>query len=438
MNTYNTLKNPKFCLALFIVLFGAVTLGIAYQKSHSFALYANFKGAFNSLENFTTNKIQQEVVELKITKGDTLMKLLIKNGVKPPLAQNVINNLSKVYNLKKLHLGQKVTLVFNKEKKVNENNLAVNSYELMSMRIKIDSFQYIDVINQQNEILIQPVTIELKKHLTKVDSIIESSFMATAMKLGISSDALLELTRYYSYDVDFQRDIKLGDRLDLIFERYYDAQGNFSHNGAVLFSCLTVSGKKINLYRYEKTDGEIEYYHDDGSSVKKDLLRTPLNVARISSGFGNRRHPILGYSKMHKGIDFAASIGTPIFAAGNGVIQEIGRKGAYGNYIRIRHANGYSTAYAHASAFGKGLVHGSKVKQGDVIAYVGSTGRSTGPHLHYEVLVNNVNINPLKIKMSKGEKLSGRELSKFNQYKTKIEKVSNLLANNNELAINKI
>jgi murein DD-endopeptidase MepM/ murein hydrolase activator NlpD len=306
------------------------------------------------------------------------------------------------------------------------------------MRIKIDSFQYIDVINQQNEILIQPVTIELKKHLTKVDSIIESSFMATAMKLGISSDALLELTRYYSYDVDFQRDIKLGDRLDLIFERYYDAQGNFSHNGAVLFSCLTVSGKKINLYRYEKTDGEIEYYHDDGSSVKKDLLRTPLNVARISSGFGNRRHPILGYSKMHKGIDFAASIGTPIFAAGNGVIQEIGRKGAYGNYIRIRHANGYSTAYAHASAFGKGLVHGSKVKQGDVIAYVGSTGRSTGPHLHYEVLVNNVNINPLKIKMSKGEKLSGRELSKFNQYKTKIEKVSNLLANNNELAINKI
>ncbi len=425
MQHYNILKNHKFLpalVALSIVFVGLILL--FHGKSYSFN-QASYK-----LKNpFAAKKITQEVVELKIAKGDTLMKLLIKNGIKPALAQNIINNLSKIYNLKKLHLGQQLTLVFNKEDALDERNMPVQSYELLSMRIKIDAFKYIEIINQQNEILVQPVNIELKKHLTKVDSVIEGSFMATALKLGISSDALLELTRYYSYDIDFQRDIKLGDKLDLIFERYYDAQGNFSHNGAVLFSCLTIGGKKINLYRYEKTNGEIEYYNDDGTSVKKDLLRTPLNVARISSGFGNRRHPILGYSKMHKGIDFAAAIGTPIFAAGSGVIQEIGRKGAYGNYVRIRHANGYSTAYAHASSFVKGLTRGSRVKQGEVIAYVGSTGRSTGPHLHYEVLVNNVNINPLKIKMSKGAKLSGKELSRFNQYKSKIEKVSMLLAN---------
>jgi murein DD-endopeptidase MepM/ murein hydrolase activator NlpD len=259
--------------------------------------------------------------------------------------------------------------------------------------------------------------------------------MATAHNLGIPSNALMELVKAYSFDVDFQRDIKVGDEINVVYERFYDEQGEFSHNGNIIYASLSLTDRNVELYRYSNSLGEEDFYSKDGHSVKKDLLRTPISVVRISSPYGMRHHPILGYSKLHKGVDFAAPTGTPILAAGNGIIEEMGHKGAYGNYIRLKHANGYSTAYAHASSFNKKLRRGQTVKQGEVIAYVGTTGRSTGPHLHYEVLVNNQQINPLKVKVSAGQKLNGKELSLFNRHKKSIEKLLTQIPNLGELAM---
>jgi murein DD-endopeptidase MepM/ murein hydrolase activator NlpD len=382
----------------------------------------------------------QKIVEVTITKGDTFTRLLIKNGVDKNVANKITTSLNKLYNLRTLYLGQQLTFIFDKKTLLNHKGEEYQAYNLSMIRVKVDNFSNIEITNQNDEYVAVKVPVILKKYLTKMRGTIDNSFIATATKLGVSTDSILALTKYYSYDVDFQRDIKIGDEIELVFERYYDDKGEFSHDGEVIFSSLNLSSneKKLNLYRYPSANGDVEYFSEDGSSIKKELLKTPLNVTRISSGFGMRNHPVLGYSKMHKGIDFAASIGTPIFSAGNGVVDEIGHKGAYGNYIRIRHANNYATAYAHASSFAKNLSKGSKVKQGEVIAYVGATGRTTGPHLHYEVLINNQNVNPLKITFSPDVRLSGVELRKFNKHKEKIEQLASVLSKKEEIAVSDI
>jgi murein DD-endopeptidase MepM/ murein hydrolase activator NlpD len=234
--------------------------------------------------------------------------------------------------------------------------------------------------------------------------------------------------------VDFQRDIQPGDQFDIVFENLYTEDGQVARKGDVIFSSLTLGDQHFNIYRHTTIDGKTDYFNENGFSVRKELLRTPLNVAHITSGFGVRRHPVLGYTKMHKGIDFSASTGTPIFAAGNGIIEEIGRKGTYGNYVRIKHNATFSTAYAHASRFAKELHKGDRVAQGDVIAYVGSTGRATGPHLHYEVMIDNKQINPLSVKVSPGLKLAGMELDRFKQYKQRLETLLARTPNQTELA----
>ena len=232
-----------------------------------------------------------------------------------------------------------------------------------------------------------------------------------------------EVIKAFSYDVDVQRDIQPGDLYGVVYERFEDEDGNLARTGDVLFASMTLSGKAIGIYRYTDRDGFTDYYDQDGHSLRKALLKTPIDGARISSGFGMRKHPILGYSKMHKGIDFAAPSGTPIYAAGNGTIVKIGRNGGYGNYVKIKHANGYATAYAHLSKFAKGLKNGSKVKQGDVIAYVGSTGRATGPHLHYEVMVSGSQVNPKDVKLPTGTTLTGKELALFETRRNEIDKL---------------
>lgn len=207
------------------------------------------------------------------------------------------------------------------------------------------------------------------------------------------------MIRIYSYQVDFQRDIKEGDKFEILYETYKTEDGDFARYGDILYANLAIDGKKIPVYRYENKDGQVDYYGEDGMTFKKTLMRTPVDGARMSSGFGMRRHPISGYTKMHKGIDFAVAMGTPIYAAGDGTVEISGRKGAYGNYVRIRHNNEMKTAYAHMQKIAKGITPGQKVKQGQIIGYVGTTGRSTGPHLHYEVLLKNKPVNPNSVKL---------------------------------------
>ena len=245
---------------------------------------------------------------------------------------------------------------------------------------------------------------------------IDSSLFEAGASVGVPIPVMAAMIRAYSYDVDFQRDIQPGDEFQVMYERYFTDEGAAARDGDILYAALTLGGKQMELYRYKTRDGIVDYFNRQGESIRKALLRTPIDGARVSSKFGMRRHPILGFSKMHAGMDFAAPTGTPIYAAGNGVIEEIGRKNGYGNYVRIKHNQQIATAYAHLSKFGGGMRRGGRVQQGDIIGYVGTTGRSTGPHLHYEVLRGGRQINPMSIDLPTGVALEGREMAAFKHH----------------------
>lgn len=376
-------------------------------------------------------------ISLQISNGDTLASILGKAGVQRDEKFKVINTLKDVYDLKKLNIGKTVEITF--DNLTNKGGEALEENRLQSLRINIDRHKDLEIYRTHtNDFAVNTINIPLKKYVVRVKGLIESSFISTATNLGVPHAAIIELVKAYSYDIDFQREIKSGNEIDIIYEKYYKENGQYSHDGSIVFASLALKDRKVNLYRYVNKYKEIEYLTDSGRSVKKDLLRTPINAARISSGFGMRKHPILGYSKLHTGVDFAAPIGTPVFSAGNGTVVEIGHKGSYGNYIKVKHNNSYSTAYAHLSRFKKGLKRGMRVKQGEIIAYVGTTGRSTGPHLHYEVLLNNKHVNPLSVKLTPGVKLAGEDLNKFNQLKARINTFLAMTESNKEYAVETI
>lgn len=243
--------------------------------------------------------------------------------------------------------------------------------------------------------------------------VIRSSLFADAAAAGAPDAIILEMIQAFSYDVDFQRDIHPGDRFSVLFEQVRGSDGAVLASGNLLHARLVLAGGEHSLYRHVDADGEAGYYTRDGRSVRTALLRTPINGARLSSAYGMRRHPVLGFSRMHRGIDFAAPTGTPIYAAGDGRVGFAGRNSGYGNYVRIDHDGRYATAYAHLSRFAAGLKRNDRVKQGQVIGYVGSTGVSTGPHLHYEILVDGSQVNPLEVKTVGQTRLAGEEMSRF-------------------------
>ena len=248
-----------------------------------------------------------------------------------------------------------------------------------------------------------------------------STFQA-AMAEDLPRDFIMRFLRIHSYDVDFKLRVKAGDGFELFYEQIKDENG-IERPGELLYAAFTIGGQTQGYYRFRTPDGDTDYYDERGSNSKKFLMRTPIKSGRLTSGFGYRRHPLLGYRKLHTGVDWGAPVGTPILAAGNGVIEVAGREGGYGNYIRIRHGNGYKTAYAHMSGFAPGMVKGAKVRQGMVIGYVGSTGLSSGPHLHYEVLVNNRHVNPLSIQVPRSRQLQGRLLADFKKEKNRIDEL---------------
>jgi murein DD-endopeptidase MepM/ murein hydrolase activator NlpD len=239
---------------------------------------------------------------------------------------------------------------------------------------------------------------------------IRGSLFEAAMAQGVPVAMLTEMIKVFSYDVDFQRDIQPDDRFELMFERGADKRFN---DAKLVYASMTLSGKEMKLYRFADPDGGVDYYTAAGESAKKALLKTPVDGAKISSGFGMRFHPILHYTTQHKGIDFAVMTGTPVMAAGSGTIEMAGVNGSYGVYVRVKHDGSHETAYAHLSRLAKGIRPGAHVSQGQTIAYSGSTGRATGPHLHYEVLVNDAQVNPMSVKFQAGRKLSGKDLTKF-------------------------
>lgn len=345
-------------------------------------------------------------LELEVERGDTLMDMLIEHDVDTVDASNVIQALKEEFNPRQLRVGQKILLTLARHETVGDKKVV----EELAIRLPNLSTVELERIND-GRFSVEAIKAQLSTHAFRAEGTVKTSLSQAGDGAKIPAGAMAEIISAFSYDVDFQRDIQPGDTIEAMLDKKMTTEGEVGGYDNVRYAALTLQGKKKEIFKY---DGN--WYEANGNSVKKSLLRTPINAARISSGFGMRRHPILGYSKMHRGTDFAARTGTPIMAAGDGTIAYRGWMGGYGNYVKIRHNGTYSTAYGHMSRFGN-IRQGSRVKQGQIIGYVGTTGRSTGPHLHYEVLQNGTQVNPVAAKFNTSPALTGQALAKFNERK---------------------
>ncbi len=350
--------------------------------------------------------------------GDVLGKVIQDEGVPGEDVHQIIAAMKKHFDPRHIKAGQNIHMNL-------EPNDGSNGYHLASLKIELNPLKTVEVLRDGQEYESKLEEKEVKQVVQAQKAVIKNSLYGSAAKAGIPKSIVSETIKIYSQNIDFQRDVKAGDVLEVMYETHETDDGYVAKTGNVLFAQLTVAGRKIPLYRYKTADGNVDYFGPDGKSTKKTLMKTPIDGARMSSGYGMRRHPVLGYSKMHKGIDFAAPTGTPIYAAGDGRIEKAGRFSSYGNYVRIRHRSGLDTAYGHLSRFAKGIKPGVRIKQGQIIGYVGSTGRSTGPHLHYEILVNSKQVNPRGLNLPIGHALAGADLKRF---KSHVQGVNNQFA----------
>lgn len=384
-----------------------------------------------ALPNFSETKTavpDPNHISIRVRRGDTLTSMLMAHGATHDEAFNIMHGMKKVYNPQRLTAGQSVELSM--DRKAGSTRRIING-----MSIAVSPLRTVTMVRTaDNAYIFREVKRPVSTSLMRGGGVITSSLYQTAADSGIPSQMMGEIINAFSYDVDFQRDIHEGDRLDVVYERVHTDRNVTTGYGRVIYASLNLGGEQLAIYRHDSSDGYSGFYSARGESVKKALLRTPINGSHITSGFGMRMHPLLGYSRMHKGVDFGASTGTPIYAAGDGTIEIAGRHAGYGNYVRIRHTPNYETAYGHASRIARGIRPGAHVKQGQVIAYVGSTGMSTGPHLHYEILVNGKQVNPSGVKFHTGQVLAGHELSQFLSHVSRIKASLPAIPRNSQVA----
>ena len=338
---------------------------------------------------------------VRVVAGDTLMGILVDAGVAPADAQNAITALQPVWNPRDLKVGQEIALQFAAERLQEMRFAPALDRDVVVARAGDGHFA--------SHAQLHPLTRVPELAI----GVIHTSLFDAASEAGVPMSVLADMIHAFSYDVDFQREVHPEDSFEVMFERLHDESGKPVGAGNVVYASMTLSGTRLRLYRYTPSGSFADFFTAHGESVRKALLRTPVDGARLSSRFGMRHHPILGYTKMHRGVDFAAPSGTPIMAAGDGIVREAGHHGDYGNLVVLRHNGTYETAYAHMSYVARGIRPGQRVHQGQVIGYVGATGRATGPHLHYEVRINGSATNPMSVKMQPGQQLAGKELAAF-------------------------
>ncbi len=408
-------KNEIIALAFLILITVAFT---SYYNHTKKKIENNYSEIINNIyfkktTNHFLNQLEPKFKKIrhKIIDGETFDSILNEYLINKSEIQNLKNKLSEKINLNKLNTDQKIYLTIDQ----SNNNIKDFMFQISNKeRILLTRNENENDFNQ--EILLT----KLEKKIVYRENVILQSLYKSAIDEKISANIIIEFARIYGFQVDFQRDIKKQDRFQIMYEIFLDENKKTIETGNILFANLILSGEDNSLYYFDK-EGSVGHYDKNGKSIKKALMKTPINGARLSSPFGMRKHPIDGFNKMHRGTDFAAPMGTPIMASGSGTVKKVGWCGGGGNCIVIRHNSTYQTVYAHMSKFAKGIKKGVRVKQGQTIGYVGSTGKSTGPHLHYEVIVNGKKVNSQKLKLPSGKILKGNERKIFETKKIKLD-----------------
>ena len=368
---------------------------------------------FSNLKGYLISKLNSPYKEIKysINNNDSIEKILKKYEVKLEDVKEISTKLKR-RNLSNIYSGRELSMVL--KKLPNGLNTVVN------LNFPISNTTSIDIRKSKDTFLIKENILQLYKKEIVVKNSISNNLYSSAMDVNIEPNIIVEFARIFGFEVDFQRDIRKGDWFEIYYEKFIDDNNKVRDTGKIIYASMYVNGEEINLYNF-KYNNEEEYYDIKGKSITKSLMKTPINGARLSSSFGMRKHPILGYNKMHRGTDFAAPSGTPIMASGSGTVTRARWCGGGGNCVKIKHNSTYETIYAHMKSFAKGIREGKKVKQGQIIGYVGSTGLSTGPHLHYEVIVNGKKVNSQKLKLPSGKTLKGDERKQFELDRIKID-----------------
>ena len=373
----------------------------------------NYEESVNTILNLVKQKGGKPVGDLKKThlkKNETLSKMLYRLDFNNNDIIKIISSIQNLRNssqfLSALPIGMKINYAY--PSKLTGGALKLSFSKTNDIFVWQDNFN-----TYHSQIFLRPTKLEE----TFIKGTINSSLYKSAVKLGMPENTLFEMVRLLGFSVDFQREIRKGDSFEVMFTKQIDLiENKVIDTKPINFVSIILSGHELNFFEYKDKYGFSGYYDENGKSSKRTIMKTPINGARLSSKYGNRRHPVLGYTKMHRGVDFAAPRGTPVFAAGDGIVEKAGWNGSYGRYIRIRHTGTYKTAYAHLSGINKKVKTGKRVSQGKIIGYVGSSGRSTGAHLHYEVLLNNQQINPMRVKLPSGKNIPKKDLNRYKSY----------------------
>ena len=419
-------RNNSDHLILIIIIVATVLIVNFYSANKN---YQNQK-LLDAFENIYLKKTSKHIIEnlnpkfsyinIKVNKGDSFEKIVNNLNISKSEKEIIITNLSKFKFIKNLFQGQNIYFKLNNVNPVKIVEISVQKSKTKNFifsRIKdLSKFEYLEI--EKN----------LKKVIVYKEAEITKSLYASAIDVEIKPNIIIEFARIYGFQIDFQRDIWKNDSFQIIYETFLDSDDKILETGNILYANLKLRGKDNDLYIFETKDG-YEHFDKYGKSVKKSLMKTPINGARLSSSFGLRKHPILGYTKMHRGTDFAAPEGTPIMASGDGKVIKARWCGGGGNCIKIKHNSTYTTVYAHLKNFGRGIKEGVRVRQGQIIGYVGSTGMSTGPHLHYEVIINGKKVNSQKLKLPSGKILKGKERKNFEVIKIKLNVLKSELIN---------
>ena len=416
--------NYFFYLLLVFLFFITFTIISNFVNQKNKVKNENFNSIVESKEllsvsEYFTSKINSPYREIKylIQNNDSVEKILKKYQINANDIKIISNSLKK-RKLTNIYAGKELSLILKK--------LEDGSNTVINLLYPINNTTRIEIRKNSNNFTVKENILQLYKKEVVIKSEIKNNLYSAAIEAGIEPNIIIEFARIYGFEVDFQRDIRKGDWFEILYERFEDDNEIVKDTGKIIYASMFVNGEEINLYNF-KYKNESGYYDIKGKSIVKSLMKTPINGARLSSSYGMRKHPILAYNKMHRGTDFAAVSGTPIMASGSGTVTRARWCGGGGNCVKIKHNSTYETIYAHMKNFARGIKEGRKVKQGQIIGYVGSTGMSTGPHLHYEVVVNGKKVNSQRLKLPSGKILKGDERKEFELKRIKIDlKLSSL------------